>query len=111
MDDYSAYFYTLVSLDTEEVKYADQRQQHLVDQGFYFEVIQELPFMKQQDRKTNLIMSTDKDQSWLLDQILKNKEKIEKTEGIEKMDELEKDEDQKALNAQNKKNKSRMLKE
>ena len=41
MNQFSAYFYTLVSLDTEEVKYADQRQQHLVDQGFFFEIVQE----------------------------------------------------------------------
>lgn len=31
MDSFNAYFYTLVSMDTEEMKFADQRQQHLVD--------------------------------------------------------------------------------
>jgi hypothetical protein len=39
MENFNATFYTLVSLDTEEVKFADARQQHLVDQGFFFEVI------------------------------------------------------------------------
>lgn len=31
IDSFNATFYTLVSLDTEEMKYADQRQQYLVD--------------------------------------------------------------------------------
>lgn len=91
MDTFSAYFYTLVSLDTEEVKYADQRQQHLVDQGFFFEVIQELPFMKNPEAKKELIMSSEKEQNWLLDTIGKNKDKPDG--GIEKDDEIENDED------------------
>jgi hypothetical protein len=47
------------------VKYADQRQQYLIDQGFFFEVVQELPFMKwqQSEREKKLIFSKDKDQS------------------------------------------------
>lgn len=62
METFDAFFYTLVSLDTEEMKYADLRQQYLVDQGFYFEVIQELPFMKSNNEKAkkerdSLIMS------------------------------------------------------
>jgi len=45
------------------VKYADQRQQHLVDQGFFFEIIQELPFMKwqQREKEEKLILSKDAD--------------------------------------------------
>lgn len=65
MENFSAYFYTLVSKDTEEEKYADQRQQHLVDQGFFFEVIQELPFMRNPPEgdieKKELIMSSDEE--------------------------------------------------
>jgi DNA excision repair protein ERCC-3 len=34
----NAYFYTLVSKDTEEMYYATKRQQFLVDQGYAFKV-------------------------------------------------------------------------
>ena len=65
MENFSAYFYTLVSSDTLEEKHADERQQHLVDQGFFFEVIQELPFMKTPPEgnilKKDLIMSKEQD--------------------------------------------------
>jgi DNA excision repair protein ERCC-3 len=37
--DFNAYFYSLVSTNTQEMYYADKRQQFLVNQGYYFEVI------------------------------------------------------------------------
>lgn len=37
-DDYNAYFYTLISQDTEEMYYSSKRQQFLVDQGYAFKV-------------------------------------------------------------------------
>ena len=58
MDSFNAYFYTLVSLDTEEVKFADNRQRYLVDQGFYYEIIQEMPFMRNPKEKEQLILSS-----------------------------------------------------
>jgi hypothetical protein len=81
-----------VSQDTEEMKFADQRQQYLVDQGFYFEVIEELPFMRQkrnEDDANPLIMSKKKEQRDLMDSILKNKETEDM--GIEDINKLEKD--------------------
>ena len=110
MENFSAYFYTLVSMDTEEEKYADQRQQHLIDQGFFFEVIQQLPFMKNPpegeiDRK-ELIMSSETEQIKLFESLqsfAKNKDAI----GIENDDDIEKDEDMKELNKWIKKNKKR----
>lgn len=88
MDNFNAYFYTLVSLDTKEMKFADHRQQYLVDQGFYYEIIEQMPFMKSQKEKKKLIMNDNASQQEFLDQILKNKdskemrieEKIEKDE-------------------------------
>ena len=35
---YNAFFYTLVSTDTEEMYYSNKRQQYLVDQGYTFKV-------------------------------------------------------------------------
>jgi DNA excision repair protein ERCC-3 len=35
----NAYFYSLVSTDTEEMYYASKRQQFLVDQGYEFKVL------------------------------------------------------------------------
>ena len=36
--DINAYFYSLVSKDTEEMYFATKRQQFLVDQGYEFKV-------------------------------------------------------------------------
>lgn len=80
------------------MKFADQRQQYLVDQGFYFEVIEELPFMRQknkEDDKDPLIMSKKKEQRDLMDSILKNKETEDM--GYEDINKLEKDDDKKML--------------
>ncbi len=39
VEEYNAYFYSLVSTNTQEMYYADKRQQFLIDQGYSFEVI------------------------------------------------------------------------
>eukprot|EP00299_Pterocystis_sp_00344_P014225 c7037_g2_i3.p1 GENE.c7037_g2_i3~~c7037_g2_i3.p1 ORF type:complete len:463 (-),score=111.96 c7037_g2_i3:5-1393(-) len=39
---FNAYFYTLVSKDTQEMYYSTKRQQFLIDQGYSFQVITEL---------------------------------------------------------------------
>ena len=39
---FTAYFYSLVSTDTEEMYYATKRQQFLVDQGYEFKIITNL---------------------------------------------------------------------
>ncbi|KAJ3186283.1 hypothetical protein HDU85_007723 [Gaertneriomyces sp. JEL0708] len=41
-DGINAYFYSLVSRDTEEVYYSSKRQQFLIDQGYQFKVITQL---------------------------------------------------------------------
>lgn len=41
-NEFSAYFYTLVSRDTQEMYYSAKRQQFLVDQGYAFKVVPNL---------------------------------------------------------------------
>ena len=41
-DEYNAFFYTLVSKDTQEMFYSTKRQQFLIDQGYSFKVITNL---------------------------------------------------------------------
>lgn len=42
---FNAYFYSLVSLETDETIYAGKRQRFLIDQGFSFEILTKLPYM------------------------------------------------------------------
>lgn len=44
--EFNAYFYSLVSKDTEEMKYSSKRQQFLVDQGYSFKILTDLPYEK-----------------------------------------------------------------
>ena len=44
--DFNAFFYSLVSTDTQEMYYADKRQQFLIDQGYSFQVVQEMPYSR-----------------------------------------------------------------
>lgn len=41
-DEFNAFFYTLVSTDTQEMYYSAKRQQFLIDQGYAFKVITNL---------------------------------------------------------------------
>ena len=42
LSEYNAFFYTIVSKNTEEMKYSSKRHRFLVDQGYYFNVITSL---------------------------------------------------------------------
>ncbi|KAH9775428.1 General transcription and DNA repair factor IIH helicase subunit XPB1 [Citrus sinensis] len=42
-EEYNAFFYSLVSTDTQEMFYSTKRQQFLIDQGYSFKVITSLP--------------------------------------------------------------------
>uniref|UniRef100_A0A803M3D7 ERCC3/RAD25/XPB helicase C-terminal domain-containing protein n=1 Tax=Chenopodium quinoa TaxID=63459 RepID=A0A803M3D7_CHEQI len=42
-EEYNAFFYSLVSTDTQEMYYSTRRQQFLIDQGYSFKVITSLP--------------------------------------------------------------------
>ncbi|CAN4122252.1 unnamed protein product [Withania somnifera] len=43
IEEYDAFFYSLVSTDTQEMYYSTKRQQFLIDQGYSFKVITGLP--------------------------------------------------------------------
>ncbi|XP_078445881.1 general transcription and DNA repair factor IIH helicase/translocase subunit XPB1-like [Wolffia australiana] len=42
-EEYNAFFYSLVSTDTQEMFYSTKRQQFLIDQGYSFKIITSLP--------------------------------------------------------------------
>jgi DNA excision repair protein ERCC-3 len=60
---FNAFFYTLVSKDTQEVYYATKRQRFLVDQGYAFKVITHLQGI---DQLPGLAFSTRREQAELL---------------------------------------------
>ncbi|KAH9412199.1 rad25-like DNA repair helicase [Ordospora pajunii] len=48
--DFKVYFYSLVSKDTDEMFYSNKRQQFLVDQGYTFSIITEIPEVYENER-------------------------------------------------------------
>lgn len=65
-DEFNAFFYTLISQDTQEMYFSAKRQQFLVDQGYSFKVIDRLPDMD----KYNLHFNKEIDRRYLLHDIL-----------------------------------------
>ncbi|KXJ10571.1 TFIIH basal transcription factor complex helicase XPB subunit [Exaiptasia diaphana] len=65
-EEYNAFFYTLVSTDTEEMYYSTKRQRFLVNQGYSFKVITSLAGMDEE----NLNLSTKREQQELLQKVL-----------------------------------------
>ncbi|XP_029112948.1 general transcription and DNA repair factor IIH helicase/translocase subunit XPB isoform X1 [Scleropages formosus] len=65
-EEYNAYFYSLVSQDTQEMAYSTKRQRFLVDQGYSFKVITKLAGMEEED----LMFSTKDEQQVLLQKVL-----------------------------------------
>ncbi|XP_065905045.1 general transcription and DNA repair factor IIH helicase/translocase subunit XPB-like [Dysidea avara] len=66
-EEYNAFFYSLVSSDTEEMFYSTKRQRFLVNQGYSFKVITRLAGM---DVEPNLSLTSKKEQEDLLRQVL-----------------------------------------
>ena len=64
LSEYNAFFYTLVSLDTDETLYATKRQKFLIDQGFSFEIVSEITL------PNNLMMSTVEEQRQYLAKLM-----------------------------------------
>ncbi|KAI9102019.1 P-loop containing nucleoside triphosphate hydrolase protein [Phlyctochytrium arcticum] len=62
-----AYFYTLISRDTQEVYYSSKRQQFLINQGYHFKVIANLEGLK---NLPGLVYSTRAEQLELLSSVL-----------------------------------------
>lgn len=67
LDEPNAFFYTLVSQDTQEMYFSHKRQQFLIDQGYAFKVIPNL--LDGADTST-LKMSTREEQLNMLARIL-----------------------------------------
>ncbi|CAL8243584.1 unnamed protein product [Lota lota] len=65
-EEYNAYFYSLVSQDTQEMAYSTKRQRFLVDQGYSFKVITKMAGMEEDD----LMFSTREEQQLLLQKVL-----------------------------------------
>lgn len=68
---YQAFFYTLVSIGTDEVRYAVQRQKFLVQQGYSFKITQEesLPYNKNPKLRRKMKMADLKEQSEFLQKL------------------------------------------
>ncbi|KAG5014501.1 hypothetical protein JHK82_020184 [Glycine max] len=66
-EEYNAFFYSLVSIDTQEMYYSTKRQQFLIDQGYSFKVITSLP---PPDEGPNLSYHRLEDQLALLGKVL-----------------------------------------
>ncbi|RLW04691.1 hypothetical protein DV515_00005599 [Chloebia gouldiae] len=65
-EEYNAFFYSLVSQDTQEMAYSTKRQRFLVDQGYSFKVITKLAGMEEEE----LSFSTKEEQQQLLQKVL-----------------------------------------
>ncbi|XP_028403832.1 general transcription and DNA repair factor IIH helicase subunit XPB-like [Dendronephthya gigantea] len=65
-EEYNAFFYTLVSTDTQEMFYSGKRQRFLINQGYSFKVITKLAGMDEE----NLAYATKRDQQELLQKVL-----------------------------------------
>ncbi len=77
---FNAFFYTLVSTDTSDMFFSTKRQQYLVDQGYTFQVVQDLSI--QADRESQRLTSKKLEMD-LLERIL-SKEAMKKLESMDK---------------------------
>lgn len=69
---YNAFFYTIVSLDTEETIFSRKRQTFLIDQGFTFKILTNKDFSYYYDNyiKNTFKLASDEEQKDLLIEIL-----------------------------------------
>ena len=65
-EEFNAFFYSLVSQDTEEMHFSTKRQRFLVNQGYSFKVITKLAGMED---KKDLAFNSKKEQADLLHQV------------------------------------------
>lgn len=68
---FNAFFYSLVSKDTQEMYYSTKRQQFLIDQGYSFKVITDLEGSKDMP---GLVYSTRDEQIELMQEVLTAKD-------------------------------------
>ncbi|XP_061316356.1 general transcription and DNA repair factor IIH helicase subunit XPB [Pezoporus flaviventris] len=65
-EEYNAFFYSLVSQDTQEMAYSTKRQRFLVDQGYSFKVVTKFAGMEEEQ----LSFSTKEEEEQLLQKVL-----------------------------------------
>jgi len=75
---FNAFFYSLVSRDTQEMFYANRRQQFLVEQGYNYHVLRDESVSRMDDK--SFVYSSDEAQLQLLKQVL---ESVRRGEGQE----------------------------
>jgi len=70
-DTYNAYFYSLVTTDTQEMYYSTKRQQYLIDQGYTFQIVTNLhEKAKAQAEATGGICANESEERVILRDIL-----------------------------------------
>jgi len=79
--EFNAFFYTLLSKDTKEMEYAIQRQRFLVDQGYAYKVVNNLPFMNDKTRREKMALGRKKEQIAFLERVLANDDQEKPEEG------------------------------
>lgn len=77
--DHDAYFYSLVSLDTQEMYYSRKRQAFLIDQGYAFKTITDMP---DQLDKNGLLFQKLEEQMELLASVIAADDKEGETENV-----------------------------
>ncbi|KAI8139758.1 P-loop containing nucleoside triphosphate hydrolase protein [Fennellomyces sp. T-0311] len=82
---FNAFFYSLVSRDTQEMYYSTKRQQFLIDQGYAFKVITNLEGM---ESDPNLVFRTHQEQMDLLKSVLLTNEADLKDEDLGNSDDV-----------------------
>ncbi|KAI9323698.1 P-loop containing nucleoside triphosphate hydrolase protein [Dichotomocladium elegans] len=82
---FNAFFYSLVSRDTQEMYYSTKRQQFLIDQGYAFKVITSLEGM---DSDPNLVFKTHQEQMDLLKSVLLTNDADLKDEELGNVDDV-----------------------
>lgn len=65
-EEYNAFFYSLVSQDTQEMHYSSKRQRFLVNQGYSYKVITKLAGMEEED----LLYGTKEEQAQVLQKVI-----------------------------------------
>jgi DNA excision repair protein ERCC-3 len=81
---FNAFFYTLVSSDTQEMFYSAKRQQYLIDQGYTFKIVTNLCEKADEEaRAHNYTYSTAEDDRKLLRTVLNSENDLEKEQRAE----------------------------
>lgn len=81
---FNAFFYTLVSTDTQEMFYSAKRQQYLIDQGYTFKIVTNLSELCDAEARINgFAYATPEDDKKLLQTLLMSDTEMEKEQRAE----------------------------